>query len=213
MKMHKTLKTIKLVSIVALFATLSAGALAQGGTSAYDPGSTTVAILPVINAGAEKDPNFKAGQTKAAFEALHKQFLDRGFKVVDDKVIEDAIAAAKVDLNDEEQQSKQTILNIGTAAKADLVAFVVINKVNWNSQINLFATTKQGHAKMTMWLLDVKTQTPILSAKPQEGKHSEPEVFRNSVKPSELIIKACADGVKQSLAKILKPYPITAQKN
>jgi len=210
--MFQSFRALQLTTMVAICAAFSGVASAQNSQITFDPAATTVAVFPVINLGAEKDANFKAGQTKAASESLHKQFADRGFKVLDDKIVEEALAAAKIDLNDEEQHSRQNMLKIGDAAKADLAVFVVINKTSWKNNQNFFTNAKEGHAKITIWLLDVKHQAPILSAKPMDGKHSEAEVFRNSVKPSEQIMKACAQAVKQVLADTLKPYPIIVQK-
>ena len=130
-----------------------AGASAQQSEQRYEPSATLVAVLPVINLSGEKDARFKAEQVKAASEALHKQFSDRGFRLVDDRAVEDAAAAAKVDLTDEEQHTRSTILSLGAAVKADLVVFVVIERV-WSKGVTKFFTvTSEGHAKVNTWLI------------------------------------------------------------
>lgn len=211
--MYRHLRAFKPVAILTLTTALSVVANSQGAAPTYDPANTTVAILPVINLGTEKDASFKAAQTKAVGDELHKQFADHGFKELDDKAIEDAIASLSLNLTDEEQHNRATILNIGNAAKADLAVFVVINKVYWKRDMGFFTSTKEAHSKISLWLVDLKAKKAILNAKSQESKLGQAEFFRNSVKTSDLIVKACAKAVKDALADTLKPYPVSSDKS
>ncbi len=184
----------------------------QDASAVYVPGATSVAVLPVVNVSGEPDPNFKAGQIKAVSDQLRKEFATRGFKVLDDKIITDAVTTSKIDLTDEEQHSRKMVITVGASVKADLAVFVVINKVYTKSNEHFFTSDKEGHAKITIWLVDVKQQKPLLSAKSQESKQGSAEFFANSVKGSEQIFAACSSAVKAALAVPLKPYAVAKEK-
>jgi TolB-like protein len=200
-----------------LLAAIGTAACAQDSSAVYVPSQTAVAVLPVINLSGERTPKFAEGQAAAVSRELHKQFADRGFHVLDDQAVTDAIASCKADLNDEEQYSRQTFASIGAAAKADLVVFVTIDKVSWKLNQGFFSANTEGHAKITAWLIDVKQQTPLLSAKRFENKYgggtAANVLFGATEKGSRQIEGACAGVVRDALAEPLKPYPAANQKS
>src|SRR5258708_232741 len=65
---------------------------AVDNVTTYVPAQTTVAVLPVINISGEKGQKAKAAEAQAAFDQIHKEFSDRGFRVLDDKAVADAMS-------------------------------------------------------------------------------------------------------------------------
>jgi hypothetical protein len=209
----KVMSVVRALIVVALTCVVMTTTRAQEAPDHYEPANTRVAILPVINLSGEKNAGFREKQIQATREALHNAFGDRGFVIVDDKSIEDAATAAKIDLNDEEQHTRSTIVNLGNSVKADLVAFVVINKV-WSKQItNFFSATDEGYAKIAIWLIDLKTEKAILNGIPHQSKEKREAYFRGQEKFSDLIARACGKAVRESLTPILKPYPIAGKED
>ena len=199
-------------SVIVLLTMLGVrGALAQEVPDHYDPATTTIAILPVTNDSGEKTPAFKADQIKAATESARKQFEERGFQLVSDAAASDAAAAEKIDLNDEEQRNRATVAKLGAAVKADLAVLVVITKVQRKMQIKFFSQRDEGWAKVSVWLVDVKTQKALLNAVAHESMAGRDVYVRGQSKFSDLISGACASAVRDVLAPVLKPYPAFKQ--
>ncbi len=171
----------------------------------YTPATTTVAILPVVNSGGEKNEGYKAKQTENGGKELVKEFTEHGFKTADDAAVAKAIADLKIDLSDEEQQKRENMLKIGQAVNADLVVFAVITDTSQQMHQNVFSNNREGKAKVKMWLLDVKGQSPIFSAVTSEGK-SGGSYFSGLDKGSARIVRAVANAERDSLKDFFKPY-------
>jgi TolB-like protein len=200
--------TVLLVATAAI--PVQAGSLKQDSGQRYDPSKTRVAVLSVVNMGGERDAKFKAGQTKSTSDELHEEFARRGFVMVDDSAVTAAATTAKVDLEDEEQQTKANMLAVGAAVKADIVAFAVINQVGSKSGMNLFTMTCEGYGKVTVWVLDVSKQAALLDAAAHKSSARREAFFRGQAKYSDLIMQACAHAVRDDLKPILKDYPPVA---
>lgn len=173
----------------------------------YAPDSTTVAILPVMNLSGEKDDAQRLKQAESGNEELSKRFIERGFKIADPAVVRKAVNDLKIDLNDEEQHKRASFYAVGRAVKADLAVFVVITDVNQRLNTNVFAYSREGKAKLKVWLVDVKRETPILSAYPKEGKSSGGPlagIDRGSIR----IVRAVGNGLRDALKDFFKPYPV-----
>ena len=171
----------------------------------YQPPETTVALIPVINQGGEKNEGYKAKQTENGDKELRKEFTEHGFKIADEAAVTKAIADLKVDLTDEEQQKKDTLYKIGKAANADLVVLAVITDTAQQFHQGILSNSREGKAKVKMWLLDAKAEKPIFSAVTHEGK-SGGGFFAGLDKGSARIIIAVANAERDSLKDFFKPY-------
>jgi|SRR5579871_6533574 len=193
--------------LITQFACLTTLAPAQGkATDQYIPQSTSVALVPVINLSGEKDPSFKADQTKRGNEELAREFTEHGFKLVDQQLIDKSIADLKIDLNDEEQQKRDTLYKIGKEVKADLIAFVLITDVSKREINNVFSSAIEGRAKIKVWLLDVNAEKPIRSSFVMDSKTNGSAAF-GATKGSERIVAAVGKGIEEALKDFFKPYP------
>ena len=202
------MKQLYQISLALILAFLAVNATAQDKTSIkYALDSTTVAIVPLINASGEKDSNFKARQIESGLNYLTKAFTDRGFKLTEQTAIAKAIGDLKIDLNDEENHNKATLYKLGKEVNADLIVFAVITSIEQHMENKVFVVTKEGRATVKMWLLDVKNETPLLSAVTKQGKSGGPG-FADFKKGSDEIIHAVANGERDLLKEFFKPYPL-----
>ena len=172
----------------------------------FTPETTTVAIVPVVNAGGEKNEEFRTRQTESGNTELAKEFTAHGFKLIDQAAITKAMTELKVDLSDEEQQKRDNLYKIGKAVNAELVVFVVITDTAQQFHVGVFNSSREGRAKIKMWLLDVKNEVSLLSAVTKEGK-SGGGFFSGLDVGSKRIVIAVANGERDALANFFKPYP------
>jgi TolB-like protein len=196
------------VSAAALLALIVLGSASWAQN--YVPAETRVAILPVVNASGEKDGAQAEKQARAASDELNKQFASRGFTVVDDKAVSDAIAGAGIQLTDEEQRSSASYLRIGADAKADLVVMVVIEKVSQKINRSFFTVAFEGRARITLAAYDVKKSAPFIKTTVKEVKAGAGEIVATT-KGSANILAACGKAVREVLDAPLKPYPASKQ--
>jgi len=115
-----------LASLVGLLAVAPLTRADDKTTPQYVPAETTVALIPIINQGGEKNEGFKTKQTENGNKELQKEFAEHGFKIADDAAVAKAVADLKLDLTDEEQQKKGNLYKIGKAVNANLVVLAVI---------------------------------------------------------------------------------------
>lgn len=189
-----------------MLASLAVRSTAQDKTAVrYTPATTSVAIIPIVNLSGEKDEHFKASQKASGDKELNQEFMEHGFKRIDDGIIANAISDLKIDLSDEEQQNKATLYRIGKAVNADLVVFAVITHTDQKFISGILANRREGKATVKLWLLDAKDQTPILSAVNREGK-SGGGFFAGLDKGSARIVIAVANAERDTLKDFFKPY-------
>lgn len=170
-----------------------------------NPAATRVALLPVIDTTGEKEDQ-RRDQANAVRMELISQFTERGFSVVDEAQVAKAIADRKIDLSDEENQRRGPIYEIGKAAGADLVVFVLVTQAYAKIKKNLFTEEREGLAKTKTWLLDVKAEKPILSGYVWEGKStggSGPFTKSNRGRMGA----AAGNSIRDVLNDVLKAYP------
>ena len=195
----------------------------------YTPASTVVAILPVIKKvdaaddkkadakDAPKDAPLLERHVVKAREELATLFTAHGFRVADDEAVQKAIADGKIDLSDEENQRRAVFYQIGKAAHADLVVFVVIESVSRHNKSNsLLGQQKEGKALLKLWLVDADREQPLLNAVQHEGKAASNAFMDNQIGPdtngySRYTIRAVGHGIDDILKDFFKPYPETGK--
>lgn len=184
---------------------------AQAEETRYDPAATTVALLPVIDKTGEKLAERRKLQADTGTKNLIELFARRGFKLADPEAVTKAISDLKIDLDDEEDYRRANFYQIGKAVNADLVIFVVIQETREDTKTSLFkGAEKQGRATVKMWLLDVKRETPILSAVVKEGKAAGAGAFLGgALQGTQRRANAVGNAIKEQLEAFLKPYPET----
>ena len=183
----------------------------QSSIPTYVPAETTVAILPVVSAtgGAEQAQNER--ETTQAFRELVKEFTKHGFKLIPDKEIASVIQETKTDMTDEEQQKRGTLYKIARLLKADIIVFAMVTDTKQVEVEKFFSNTKEGQAKVKFWMLDVKKEVAIKSAKETLGKsHGRYYAERTG---RALIARACGDAVENAFKLFFKPYPIANAKS
>lgn len=223
------MKTLWLILI------LAASAFVFGaGAPEYDPATTHVAIIPLVNASEEKWEELKEKQAIRGNEVLREAFLKRGFQVIDQATIADAMHRLDIDLSDEEQQKRETLYRLGNEVNANLIVFALITGTEQKVRdlisyqippvvsvgpippldsitkkvIEPFIPARrEGNAKLKLWLLDVQKQKPILTAKTAQGR-SIGGYFAFLDKGSKRQIKAVGDALQLLLKDFFKPYPI-----
>ncbi len=187
---------------IALICTITCLQVPARSQDKYLPEHTTVAIVPIVNSGGEKNDGFRTKQTESGNAELVKEFTERGFQPVSSDAVNKAVADLKIDLTDEEQQKRENLYKIGKAVNADLVVFAVITDTAQQFHVGVFTNSREGRAKIKLWLLDVKNEKPILSAVVKEGK-SGGSFFAGLDVGSTRIIIAVANGERDALAKLL----------
>ncbi len=192
----------------------------------YTPTTTTVAILPVIKKEDATDGKAKADAKDApkdapllerhvvkAREELATLFTAHGFRVADDDAVQKAIADGKIDLTDEENQRRAVFYQIGKAAHADLVVFVIIESVSRHNKSNsILGQQKEGKALLKLWLVDADREQPLLNAVQHEGKAASNAFMDNQIGAdtngySRYTIRAVGHGIDDILKDFFKPYP------
>lgn len=200
------------------------------GAVTYTPASTVVAILPVIKKedasddkakgdkkDVSKDAPLQERHIAKAREEMATLFTGHGFRLADDAAVQKALADGKIDLSDEENQRRTVFYQIGKAAHADLVVFVIIESVSRHNKSNsFFGQQKEGKALLKLWLVDADREQPLLNAVQHEGKAASNAFLDNQIGPdtngyTRYTIRAVGHGLDDILKDFLKPYPETAK--
>ncbi len=171
----------------------------------YTPGSTRVAILPVIDKSGEKDDQRKDQANAVKLEA-YDQFYQRGFQVVDEATVAKSLSDSGINFDDEEEWRKENMYKVGKAANADLVLFVVVNQAYSKVKQNAFNQQREGLAKTKVWLLDAKESKPILSAHNREGKSTGSMGIGQKGNRSQMGA-ACANAIRDVANAVLADFP------
>lgn len=189
----------------------------------YTPATTVVAILPVVKKeeadpkGDKKDPPKDAAlqerHVAKAREELATLFSSHGFRLADEAAVSKALADGKVDLSDEENQRRAVFYQVGKAAHADLVVFVIIESVSRHNKSNsLFGQQKEGKALLKLWLVDADREQPLLSGVQHEGKAASNAFLDNQIGAdtngyTRYSIRAVGHGLDDILKDFFRPYP------
>jgi hypothetical protein len=210
-------------------------------TPEYKPRETRIAVVPLINATELKWEDLKQRQVDRGNEFLREEFAKRGFELVDQKKVNEALEKLEIDMSDEEQQKRDTLYTLGREVEADLVVFALIFETDQKLHKILdigspvacvepygdilptigdigqkiidpvMPAQREGKAKLKLWLLDVKKEKPILSAKKAEGK-SKGGYFAFFDKGSKRQVAAVANALETLLKDFFKPYPVQKKK-
>ena len=189
----------------------------------YTPATTVVAILPVIKKE-EADPKsdkknpprdaaLQERHVAKAREELATLFTAHGFRLADDAAVSKALADGKIDLTDEENQRRAVFYQVGKAAHADLVVFVIIESISRHNKSNsIFGQQKEGKALLKLWLVDADREQPLLSGVQHEGKAASNAFLDNQIGPdtngyTRYSIRAVGHGLDDILKDFFKPYP------
>ena len=172
----------------------------------YEPSSTSVAIMPVINRSGEKVPEDRAKQARFGSEELVKRFTESGFKLISSAKINEAITVQKLDLDDEENYRKTEFYKIGKATGAQLLIFVVIDAVDQRDVHKVFVQSKVAKANIRIWFLDVSSEKPLLNGVRQEASSEGGGMFPAFEKGSARMPIAVANAVRKALEPFLKQY-------
>lgn len=213
---------------------LLAASAFSGGSPEYDPATTHIAIIPLVNASEEKWEVLKEKQVTMGNEVLRAAFIKRGFQVIDQATIADAMHRLDIDLSDEEQQKRDTLYRLGNEVKANLIVFALItgteqkvrdlisyveppvvsigpvppiDDITKKVLAPFIPARREGNAKIKLWLLDVQKEKAILTAKTAQGR-SIGGYFAFLDKGSKRQVKAVGDALQLLLKDFFKPYPI-----
>lgn len=180
-------------------------ASAQAPEAAYNPGLTSVAVLPIANmTGLENGPEIK-GLKKEVYEEACRQFGGRGFKLITPKSIDEALARLNIDLEDVEQQKRAVLRSIGQAVGADLIVFVAVTDLKSTATwAGVFSGTS-GLGKVKCWLLESNSERFLMSGKVEMGQSDAgtPYVLGQTSRS----IHATVLAVKNAFDRVLKAYP------
>lgn len=175
----------------------------------YDPATTTVVVLPVVDATGEKVAERRKRQETVGYNNVKELFTKHGFQVVDEAKVTQALANSKVDLSDEENYRRETFYKVAKQAGGDLVVFVLVTDTRTDKKTSLFKGDElQGRAKIKMWLLDAKNEQAILSAVTKEGKAGGASKLFATNEGTDRRANAVGNAVKEQLEDFFKPYPM-----
>lgn len=167
-----------------------------------------VAIIPLLNQSGEKWEELKSNQIKKATEYLTTEFGKRGFDLIPAEKVRAAIIEKKLDFEDEENQRKAVMYDLGKTLEADYVFFAVITQTDQKKQKRVFYHDTEGEATGKVWFLDVKAEQPIVSGKTFVSR-SGGERLSFDHKGSDRQIQAAANVMRDALAEFFKSHPIS----
>jgi hypothetical protein len=195
---------------------LSIGILnAENADPIFTPAETKVAVLPVISLTGEQWEKLRQSQIDAVYTESKSLFIKRGFNILDEDIVNTAIADLKVDLTDDSQNYKDSLYQIGQKVGADIVVFVIITDSTQTERQkdpnNIFDDEKEGQVRIRLWIIDIKNNTAFQNGIRYIAKKRE--LFKVG---STLQVHAAKAAVAIGLNKFLSPYkpvkPVKAQK-
>jgi hypothetical protein len=173
----------------------------------YDPATTKVVVLPVVDATGEKVAERRKRQEDVCYKNLTEMFTKHGFQVVDSAKVTQALSDTKTDLSDEENYRRDSFYKMAKAAGGDLVVFVLITDSRTDKKTSLFKGDElQGRAKIKLWLLDAKNEQAIYSAVTKEGKAAGASKLFATNEGTDRRANAAGNAVKEQLDEFFKPY-------
>lgn len=192
----------KLLVIIVIALTAVAVVSAQN----YDPATTKVALVPIINDSADPWQELKDKQKAEGTRFLVEALTTRGFALVNGEDVSKAIAKLKIDFNDEEQRNRANLFRIGNECGANLVFFVVIVESKQTTNNSLFTSRTNGFATVKLWLVDAIKQEVIFNAVKLQGRSTGSGIVPG--KGSERQVVAVRNTINDILKKWLEPYPV-----
>jgi len=181
-------------------------AVSAASAQTYDPATTKVAIVPIINDSADPWQDLKDRQRAEGAKYVLEAFTTRGFVMVNAEEVNKAIANLKIDFNDDEQRTRANLFRIGNECGATLVFFVVIVESKQTTNTSLLTSRTNGFATVKIWLVDASKQEAILNAVKLQGRSTGSGLVPG--KGSERQVVAVRNTINDILKAWLKPYPV-----
>ena len=188
--------------------------LADPPKPSFLPRDTKVVILPVVNKAAEFNKEFQTKIQQSALHELNSAFSQRGFQVVDQKIVAAYLAESKLDLIDRENWRTANFLAVGKKLDARLVVFCVVLDAHTKTNQNVFdpfgTGSKEGIANVRAYLVDTQTGETILDKKQAEGKNTGgmlAEIDSGMSRESKAVVK----GISKVLKSFLSVYPVATK--
>jgi len=181
-------------------------AVSAASAQTYDPATTKVAIVPIINDSADPWQELKDKQKAEGAKYLVEALTTRGFVLVSGEEVGKAIAKLNIDFNDDEQRTRANLFRIGNECGATLVFFVVIVESKQTTNTSLLTSRTNGFATVKIWLVDASKQEAILNAVKLQGRSTGSGLVPG--KGSERQVVAVRNTINDILKKWLESYPI-----
>ncbi|MBV6457188.1 MAG: hypothetical protein HONBIEJF_00295 [Fimbriimonadaceae bacterium] len=165
-----------------------------------------VALLPIQHLSGEKWEELKRKQIDKGHQFLASEFKARGFEVVSADAIKQALENSEIDLTDEENHKRAVLFELGKKLDVDYIFFGVITGTDQKKQDrNLYRDT-EGSCDMKMWLLNVRDEKAILSAKVFTGRSGGARLSLDT-KGSDRQVQATANALRDGLKDFFVDYP------
>lgn len=167
----------------------------------------SIAFLPIQHLSGEKWQELKDKQIKKGHEYLVGEFESRGFLIKDAESIKRALDDAEIDLTDEENHRRAVLFDLGKKLEVDYIFLGIITDTDQKKQKRALYEDTEGVTDVKMWLLDVKNNRPIISAKVFSGRSGGARLSLDN-KGSDRQIQATANALRDGLKDFLKDYPV-----
>lgn len=161
----------------------------------------SIALISGLNLSGEKNKDLMKRQSDKVNGFLTKEFTKRGYRVVPEATVNEAIKTLKIDLSDEEEYKRATFYSIAKAVSADYIYVPVIVNSEQKQQDRDLYTDREGRTDVKIWFLDAKEEKSILSAKVFIGRSGG---LRFNFRPSDRQVQAAENAVSESLKEAWK---------
>jgi 2-keto-3-deoxy-galactonokinase len=165
------------------------------------PATPTIAFIPGLNLSGEKNKDLMRRQAEKVSNFLTKEFTKRGYSVIPEATVNEAIKTLKIDLTDEEEYRKANFFTIAKALSADYIYVPLIVNSEQKQQDRDLYTDREGRTDVKTWFLDVKEEKAIISAKLFIGRSGG---LRFNLRPSDRQVQAAENAVSESLKEVWK---------
>lgn len=161
----------------------------------------TVAFIPGLNLSGEKNKDLMQRQSEKVSKFLTREFSKKGYNVVSEATVMEAIKSLKIDLTDEEEYRKANFFAIAKQVKADYIYVPVIVNSEQKQQDRDLYTDREGRTDVKAWFLDVKEEKAVFSGKMFIGRSGG---MRITLRPSDRQVQAAENAVSESLKEVWK---------
>ncbi|MEI7578261.1 MAG: hypothetical protein WCK51_15340 [Armatimonadota bacterium] len=170
-------------------------------TSSQVGATTTIAFIPGLNLSGEKNKDLMQRQSEKVAKFLSREFTKKGYQVVPEASVLEAIKALKIDLTDEEEYRKANFFALAKEVKADYIYVPVIVNSEQKQQDRDLYTDREGRTDVKAWFLDVKEEKAVFSGKLFIGRSGG---LRITLRPSDRQVQAAENAVSESLKEAWK---------
>ncbi|MEK9167462.1 MAG: hypothetical protein AAB613_01850 [Patescibacteria group bacterium] len=180
-------------------------AIAVVSAQNYDPATTKVALVPIINDSADPWQELKDKQKAEGAKYLVEALTTRGFVLINGEEVNKAITKLGIDFNDDEQRTRANLFKVGGECGATLVFFVIIVESKQTTNNSLFTQRTNGFATVKLTLVDANKQEAIFNAVKLQGRSTGSGIIVG--KGSERQVVAVRNTIDDILKPWLKAYP------